>query len=222
MANPRLAVVVDHWPLVRLGIARVVERAGLRVAAECDSGRDAVERCRRAQPGLVVVGSDLTDDPVLTVAALAEVEPASRVVVLVHGGEKEQLSALLDAGADAILVRTAGPDELADAVRRVLAGERVLAPALLPALVGMVTSSGGAEPAALSGSPHRVDGATLTSRERAVLSRLAGGGTNRDIAAALYLSEATVKTHLSHIYAKLGVTDRQQAVARALALRLLA
>ena len=213
MAPGRTAVVVDHWPLVRLGIARVVERAGLRVVAECDNGQQAVNHVQRAGASLVALGSDLGDDPVTTTAALAGVQDRPRVVVLVDGGDRERLAKLLDAGADAILVRTVAPDELGDAVQRVLAGERVLSPGLLPGLLGLVPASVGS-----LGRPGQLD---LTTRERAVLRSLAGGGSNREIAADLFLSEATVKTHLSHIYAKLGVTDRQQAIARALALRLL-
>ncbi|HEX9530073.1 MAG TPA: response regulator transcription factor [Acidimicrobiales bacterium] len=214
MAPGLTAVVVDHWPLVRLGMARVIERVGLRVVAECDSGQEAVSHARRAGVALIALGSDLNDDPVATTTALVGLRDRPRVVVLVDHGDRERLAKLLEAGADGVLVRTVGPDELGDAVQRVLAGERVLGTPLLPALVGMTTDALGAAGA----GPEP----TLTARERAVLRALAGGRTNRDIAAELYMSEATVKTHLSHIYSKLGVTDRQQAVARALGLRLLA
>jgi NarL family two-component system response regulator LiaR len=102
-----------------------------------------------------------------------------------------------------------GGDELSEALDKVEAGERVIAPALLPLLVGAVTPS--------APGPDSV----LTSKEREVLASLAAGRSNQEIAEALFVTRATVKTHLAHIYAKLEAKDRHEAVARAVALGLL-
>jgi DNA-binding NarL/FixJ family response regulator len=109
--------------------------------------------------------------------------------------------------------RSSPAEELAAALRRLAAGERVLAPSLVPALVGAAGAAG----------EERVGagGGLLTGKEREVLARLAEGRSNQAIAAALHVSPATVKTHLAHIYEKLGAGDRNEAVVRAVALGLL-
>jgi DNA-binding NarL/FixJ family response regulator len=110
-------------------------------------------------------------------------------------------------GVSALLQRTVSPADLAQALDRVEQGERVIAPGLLPLLVGVVTTG--------------EDEGGLTRKEREVLARLADGLSNREIAEALYITPATVKTHLAHIYMKLGATNRQEALARAVALGVL-
>lgn len=206
-------MVVDEWPLVRLGIGQALRSLSIRVAVELAGGADAVRKVQEERAGWLILGTHRdvpTADVVRRVRAL---ETPPRVVVLIDHVSREGLSALLSNGVDALLVRSVGPDELADAVGRVDKGERVVGPALLPLLVGVLGSTGEAG----NGGPDE----TLTRKEIEVLNRLAEGRSNKDIADALFVTPATVKTHLAHIYTKLGVAGRQEAVARAVELGLL-
>lgn len=217
---PATAVVVDEWPLVRLGIGQALRSLSIRVAVELSGGADAARRVGEgAGAGWLILGTfrDAATADVVRKARALEQPP--RVVVLLDHVSRESLAGLLSLGVDALLVRSVGPEELADAVGRVDKGERVVAPALLPLLVGVLGSTGGEGDEAPAGGDGP-DGA-LTRKELEVLTRLAEGRSNKDIADALYVTPATVKTHLAHIYTKLGVAGRQEAVARAVELGLL-
>ncbi|MGH9283540.1 MAG: helix-turn-helix domain-containing protein, partial [Acidimicrobiales bacterium] len=143
-----------------------------------------------------------------------------KVLVLVDQIGREEVGALRAVGIDALLPRSVGPSDLADAITRVGRGERVVAPALLSLLVGFLgppqPSADGGGITVPAGHPE-----ALTRKELEVLARLAEGRSNREIAEALYVTPATVKSHLAHIYVKLGVAGRQEAMARAVALGLL-
>jgi two-component system, NarL family, nitrate/nitrite response regulator NarL len=208
----RLAVVMDDWPLLRLGVQAVLESLGVRVE-QAEVARDGLRALTRTAADLAVVGtmSDLTQGEVIHRAKHASRPPI--VVALVAQASRTEIGRLLGAGADALLERSVGPEQLSAALHRLAAGERVLAPSLVPALVGAVDGDGGA----------RVGGGDglLTGKEREVLARLAEGRSNQAIAAALHVTPATVKTHLAHIYEKLGAGDRHEAIARAVALGLL-
>jgi DNA-binding NarL/FixJ family response regulator len=207
------ALVVDRWALVRLGIAAVLRGVGLPVVAEAEHGRDGLQEARRTDASLLIVG--LVDDLSLPdfVRQAKALERGPAVICLVTQLDRDELSALLASGADGVLVRSAAGDELATAVGSVVAGERSLSPAVL------ALAAQGPDRTGLSADGD--DDSVLTAKEREVLAMLASGSANKDIAEALYVTPATVKTHLSHIYAKLGVGDRHEAVARAVALGLL-
>jgi DNA-binding NarL/FixJ family response regulator len=202
------AVVVDQWALVRLGITAVLEGAGVDVVAEEGSGRDGLLRARALEPALLVLGAmpDLSLTEALGQARQLPVQP--RVLVLVSALAPADVSELMSLSPDAVLVRSAGADELRDAVTRLLAGERFVSPALVSAVMD------GLQAGDVTAGP-------LTVKEIEVLARLAEGRSNQQIADALFVSSATVKTHLSNIYGKLGVANRQEALARAVALGLL-
>jgi DNA-binding NarL/FixJ family response regulator len=206
----RQSVVVDEWPLVRLGLQAILESLGTLVAGAA-MARDGLRAVAEADPELLIVGTvtDLTPSEVIYRAKQRRQPPM--VVALVAQTSRAEVGRLLGAGADALLERSVGAEELEDALQRLAAGERVLAPSLVPALVGAVDGEGGAQ----------VGGSLLTAKEREVLARLAEGRSNRAIAAALHVTTATVKTHLAHIYEKLGAGDRNEAVVRAVALGLL-
>lgn len=216
--TPASAVVVDEWPLVRLGIGQALRSLSIRVEIELSGAADAVRRLVEAEVGWLILGTyrDVSATDVIRKARALDRPP--RVVVLLDQVNRESLASLLSLGVDALLVRSVGPEELADAVGRVAKGERVVAPSLLPLLVGVLGTTGpeGDE----AGDGGAAEGG-LTRKELEVLTRLAEGRSNRDIADALYVTPATVKTHLAHIYTKLGVTGRQEAVARAVELGLL-
>jgi len=201
-------VIVDPWPLVRLGIGRALPGLSYRVVAESAGAADAPADIARTSPSLVVLGANVGDDgPPVVEAAKAR---GAFALAIVGRARRDELVALAGAGADGIITAGVEPAELASAADRVLAGERVLAPSLLPALVGAV------------GPPTERPGdrELLTDRERQVLSCLVRGARNDQIASQLFMSPSTVKTHLNHIYAKLGVNGRHEALARAVELGL--
>ncbi|HEX6674910.1 MAG TPA: response regulator transcription factor [Actinomycetes bacterium] len=206
----RRAVVVDEWPLVRLGLEVVMGALGA-TSTPAALARDGLRAVADAEADLLIVGTvtDLTPSELIRRAKQRWL-PLT-VVALVGQVSQAEVGRLLGAGADAMLRRSVGAEELEDALRRLAAGERVLAPSLVPALVGAVDGEGGAQ----------VGGGLLTAKEREVLARLAEGRSNAAIAAALHVTPATVKTHLAHIYEKLGAGDRNEALVRAVALGLL-
>jgi DNA-binding NarL/FixJ family response regulator len=203
------AVIVDQWALVRIGIAAVLTGRGIEVTAEAEHGRDGIARARADKADLLVLGNHLDRPALEVVTEAATLTPPPNVVLLLTNPTRDEMAALLAAGADALLVRSVAGEELADALDRIDQGERVIAPALLPLLVGAV--------ALTDPSPD----SPLTGKEREVLAALAAGNSNQEIADALFVTRATVKTHLAHIYAKLEAKDRHDAVARAVALGLL-
>lgn len=207
---PGPAVVVDDWPLVRIGIGQALRAAGVRVVAETGSGEQAMRRFLDDEATLLVIGA-VRDVPPRELVRRAKERHGWVVVLLDHVG-RDELVSIASEGADALLVRSGTPDDVADALARIERGERVISPALVPLLVGVR----GATPEA-----HDTGDGVLTRKELEVLARLAQGLSNREIADVLYITPATVKTHLAHIYTKLGVTGRQEALAKAVSLGLL-
>lgn len=200
----RTAVIVEQWGLVRLGIGAVLRANEVEVVAEEGRARDGLARGRTEEPDLVVFGAHL-DVPVAEAVRLAAaMAPTPRILVLLDAATRDDLAAVFSAGADGALLRSVSGDELSDAVHRLLDGERVLSPAFVHVMAGMSTAAA-------------VDDGALTPKEREVLALLARGRSNRQMADELFISGATVKTHLAHLYEKLGVRDRQQAIERALA-----
>ena len=196
-----------------MGVSKVLSDEEVRVVSEVADGAAALAAVRSYSPDILVVGGHEGGQADITRQAIAAVE-GLRCLVLVPAGEERDLRLVLLAGARAVLPRTVAPEELRDAVHRVLAGDHVVSPSLLPR---MFESNGNGNGVA---APSR--GATvLTLREREIVRLLGAGRTNAEIAAALFVSAATVKTHLAHIYEKLGVRSRYDALGRAVALGLL-
>src|SRR3954469_13536444 len=210
VGNDLTAVVVDEWELVGAGVSGVLAELGVATVARARDSRAGVRAARQAKADIVVMGT-CTDGPLgQGLRAARALNPMPRVFLLVTAADHDELPHLLASGADAILIRSSTLEELADSFGRAVKGERVIAPALLPTLLGSVT------PKLLAPSKK-----VLTKREEDMLSRIAQGRTNREIAEELFLGEETVKSHLSKLYAKLDATDRRDAVARALAVGLL-
>jgi DNA-binding NarL/FixJ family response regulator len=204
------AVVLDELALVRAGIAAVLRARGIEVAVETRSGREAVSVATVERPDLVVAGlpADLAVADV--VRRLVRLRPAPAVLVLLPPAQDAVVRYLFALGSRAIALRTCEPEELGAMVDAVAEGERFVAPALHGSLAGTE----------LPPLDDRTDD-VLTSREREVLVLLAEGRTNREIAAALSVTLATVKSHLVRVYAKLEAGNRNQALGRAVALGLL-
>jgi DNA-binding NarL/FixJ family response regulator len=221
--TPRPAVVVDELALLRLGLATllteaVAEPAGGRgprvvIVGDAAGGREGAELLQLHGAELIVVGSPADMPLVEAVRRARAVSETVLVVALLGTADLGSVALVVEAGADGVALRGAGPDDLREALQTVLAGGRYVAPMLSSGLVGQ-----------LEAVPDPGDGAQdlLTYREREVLALLAGGSTNREIAASLSVTVATVKSHLVHLYAKLEVRNRQEALSRAVGLGLLA
>jgi DNA-binding NarL/FixJ family response regulator len=210
--NPTIrAIVVDEFALVRLGVTAVLEPLGIDVVGDTHSGRELVSRTAVDRPDLVVVGTP-ADLPLVDV--VERLKRRAVVVGLVTRASEQDVGLLVALGVDGIALRNGSTEELATVVERVLQGEKVVVPALLPALAGRLRLRTHAEGDA--------GAALLTFREREVLAFLAEGRTNREIAGALSVSVATVKSHLVHIYDKLGAANRNDAIGRAVAAGILA
>ncbi len=207
----RSALVVDEWALFRQGVRSVLAAAGIATVDDVAGTADALLRLWSLKPDLLVAGSPAQGSLADLVARAKQAQPSVAVLALLPVAEAGQFRSVLAAGADSVLTRTAGPDELEDAVRRLAAGERVLTAAAV--LTGMMEGVVGEPAAAAEG--------LLTAKEREVLWFLVQDKSNREIAAALVVSEATVKSHLSRVYEKLKVSGRREAVRRAMELGIL-
>ncbi|SEG88734.1 DNA-binding response regulator, NarL/FixJ family, contains REC and HTH domains [Thermomonospora echinospora] len=197
----RLLIVDDH-PIVRGGLRAAFEtEPDIEVAGEAATGREGIERA--AALGVDVVLMDLRMpemDGVAAITALRSSHPGIKTLVLTtFDGDVDVLPAI-EAGATGYLLKDAPTEELLRAVRAAAAGEPVLSPSVASRLMGQV---------------RRPVKAALTDREIQVLTLVAGGASNRQAAAKLFISEASIKTHLLHIYDKLGVRDRAAAVGEA-------
>lgn len=202
----RLRVVIaDDQPLMRAGFKAVLEATGdIEVVAEAGTGEEAVEAATRHAPDVVLM--DIRMPGMDGIEATRRL-PRQRVLILTTFGLDEYIVDALRAGASGFLLKDAPTQEVVRAVRAVAAGDAVLAPAVTRQLLDQV---GRRLPAAVSRTPEELR--HLTERERQVLGMLATGLTNAEISTALVLSEATVKTHVSHLLGKLGLRDRVQAV----------
>ncbi|MFI8308655.1 response regulator [Streptomyces sp. NPDC085927] len=197
-------LIVDDHPVVRDGLRGMFESApGFRVLGEAANGVEALERAAALDPDVVLM--DLRMPGGSGVDAIRELtRRGARAEVLVlttYDTDSDTLPAI-EAGATGYLLKDAPREELFAAVRAAAEGRTVLSPAVASRLVSAVRAPAAAP---LSAPP--------SAREREVLALVARGTSNREIARELFISEATVKTHLTHLYAKLGVKDRAAAVA---------
>jgi DNA-binding NarL/FixJ family response regulator len=202
----RLRVVIaDDQPMMRAGFKAVLEATGsIEVVAEAGTGEEAVLATRRHDPDVVLMDIRM---PGLDGIEATRRLPGQRVLILTTFGLDEYIIEALRAGASGFLLKDAPTQEVVDAVRAVAAGDAVLAPAVTRQLLDQVSRR---LPAAMSRDVEGLD--ELTDREQQVLRMLAVGLSNAEIAEALVLSEATVKTHVSNLLGKLGLRDRVQAV----------
>jgi DNA-binding NarL/FixJ family response regulator len=207
-------VIADDQPLMRAGFKAVLEATGnIEVVAEAGTGAEAVEAAGRHRPDVVLMDIRMPEmDGIEATRRL----PRDRILILTTFGLDDYIIAALRAGASGFLLKDAPTAELVQAVRAVAAGDAVLSPAVTRRLLDQV---GRRLPAAVTQSPAAL--AQLTDRERDVLGLLAGGLSNSEIARALVVSEATVKTHVSNLLGKLGLRDRVQAVIYAYETRLI-
>ncbi|MEU7529099.1 response regulator transcription factor [Saccharothrix sp. NPDC042600] len=205
-------VVADDQVLVRTGFRMILSADGIDVVAEAADGEQAVAAVRRTRPDVVLMDIRMPelDGLEATRRILAGRPDEPRVIMLTTFDLDHYVYAALAAGASGFLLKDVTPEHLVSAVRLVRTGDALLAPTITRRLVERFAHRDDAGTPAV----HR-DLAALTPRELEVLGMLARGLSNAELAGRLHLSEATVKTHIARILAKLGLRDRVQAVIAA-------
>lgn len=205
-ADPRVSLlIVDDHPVVRDGLRGMFESApGFTVLGEASNGVEAVAKAAELDPDVVLMDLRMPGGGgVDAIRELARGGARARILVLTTYDTDSDTLPAIEAGATGYLLKDAPREELFTAVRAAAEGRAVLSPAVATRLVGAVRA------------PRTPAAEPLSAREREVLALVARGTSNREIARELFISEATVKTHLTHLYAKLGVNDRAAAVATA-------
>ena len=193
-AKARVLLVDDH-ALLRTGVANIINHEpDLHVVAEAENGVEAITAYERHQPDVTLLDLRMpVMEGVEVVRQIRERDPRARVIILTTYDTDDEISQALKAGAKAYVLKDISADDLVACIRDVLAGKTYLAPAAAAKLAEGVT---------------RVQ---LTPRELSTLRLLADGKANKEIANELDISERTVKTHLAHLFEKLGVTSRTEA-----------
>ena len=204
-------VIADDQELVREGFRMIIEREeDLEVVGQAGDGQAAIELARSASPDVLLMDLRMPkmDGLEATRRILAAPGPP-RILVLTTFDRNDYVYAAMKAGASGFLLKTAPPARLTDAVRTVAAGEALLAPTITRRLIEEFVS----RPAPGHTTPGALD--ELTEREREVLKLIARGLSNAEIAQELFVTDATVKTHVNHLLQKLNLRDRVQAVVLA-------
>jgi two-component system NarL family response regulator len=189
-------LLVDDHALLRTGVANIInQEPDLWVVAEAGNGVEAIDAYERYLPDVTLLDLRMpVMEGVEAVRRIRERHPAARVIVLTTYDTDEEISRALKAGAKAYVLKDISADDLVNCIRDVLAGKTYLAPAAAAKLAERVTQ------------------VQLTPRELAALQLMANGSSNKEIAVALNISERTVKSHLAHLFEKLQVTSRTEAV----------
>ncbi|TDD21148.1 response regulator [Nonomuraea diastatica] len=201
-AGPIGLLIVDDHPVVRDGLSSMFARdPEFEVLGEAADGAEAVRLAQALRPDVILMDLRMPGmDGVSAIRELAERGSEARVLVLTTYDTDSHVLPAIEAGATGYLLKDAPRDELSRAVRAAARGEAVLAPSVAALLMNRVRAP--------------VPG-PLSPREVEVLQLVASGATNREAAARLFLTEATIKSHMLNIYAKLGVNDRAAAVTEA-------
>jgi DNA-binding NarL/FixJ family response regulator len=200
-------VIADDQTVVRAGLRMILEaQNGIEVVGEAEDGAEAVDTVRMLLPDVALMDIRMPVlDGIEATRRIAESGSATRVLVLTTYGLDENVDDALKAGASGFLLKTDPPERLVDAVRVVAGGDALLAPEITRRLIDHFVA--GSHPARSAPELEQ-----LTARELDVLQLLARGQTNGEIAATLFVSEGTAKTHVARILAKLDLRDRTQAV----------
>jgi two-component system, NarL family, response regulator len=196
MSEPRLRVlVVDDHPLMRIGLrARIDAEPDMEVVAEAGDGPAAIAAYTLHKPDITLLDLRLPgmDGPQI-ITVIRQADPGAKIIILTTYDADEDVYRAVQAGARGYLLKGTFAEGILEAIRNVHAGRRLIAPEVAARLADRVSSP------------------SLTSREVAVLELVAKGMSNKEIGAALFVSETTIKYHLKNIYAKLGASDRTEA-----------
>ena len=213
MDKIRIIFAEDHV-LVREGTRQLLDRhEDLEVVGEAADGIEAVELVRKLSPDLAILDISMPRmGGIEATKRIKEISPSTSILILTAYDDDQYVFALLEAGAAGYLLKDVSSDELLRAIRAVHAGEPVLHPAIARKVLARFADKKG------EGAKQHANGASLSSRETEVLRLAAKGMSNAAIAQELALSTRTVQVHLTHIFAKLGVASRTEAVITALRL----
>jgi DNA-binding NarL/FixJ family response regulator len=201
-------MLVDDQEMVRVGFRMILQaESDLSIVAEAGDGATAVDLVAAARPDVVLMDVRMPRmDGIEACRLIRDRRPDTRVMMLTTFDLHDYVHAALRAGASGFMLKDAPAEQLVDAIRIVASGDALLAPSITQALIDEIARQPVSDPSAYPGL------ATLTERELDVIRLMAKGRSNAEIAAELYLGEATIKTHVGHILAKLGARDRVQAV----------
>ena len=201
-------MLVDDQEMVRVGFRMILEaESDLSIVGEAADGAAAIEIAKRAKPDVILMDVRMPRvDGIEACAAIRDQHPSTMVMMLTTFDLDDYVHAALRAGASGFMLKDAPAEQLVEAIRVIARGDALLAPSVTRALIDEIARQPVSDPSAFPGLD------TLTDRELEVLRLMATGRSNAEIATELYLGEATIKTHVGHILAKLGARDRVQAV----------
>ena len=204
-SNPIRVMIVDDHDMVRRGLAAFLKiKADLELVGEASNGQEALRVCEQVRPDVLLMDLVMPGmDGTAATRVIRERWPQVQVIALTSFQEQEMVREILQAGAIGYLLKNVSVDDLAEAIRAAYAGQSTVAPEVTQALVQAV-------------SQGPTPGHDLTSREREVLALMVEGLSNPEIAGRLSVSRSTARAHVSNILAKLGVSNRAEAVALAL------
>jgi DNA-binding NarL/FixJ family response regulator len=211
-------LIADDQKIVREGLVSLIGLLpGIIVVGAATDGDDAVRQALELEPDVVLMDLNMPRcNGVEATEQLRRLRPEARVVVLTTYSDDSWVFSALQAGARGFLTKDAGPDEILRAITDVAAGHAQLDPAVQRRLLDALTAPGVSPGSASVTEPEGAEPPEgLTPREAEVLAHIAAGESNAEIAAALFVSEATVKTHINHIFSKTGLRDRAQLVGYA-------
>jgi two-component system NarL family response regulator len=200
MNTPIRILLADDHPSLRTGLASILNaQPDISVVAEADSGPDAIAATKSAKPDVIIMDLRMPGgDGIDAIKELVKRDPDVKVLVLTTFDNEEDVFSALEAGARGYILKDTTREEIIEAVRQVHAGNRFLPPAIAARLADRMIRPG------------------LTPRELDVLRLVSRGRTNKEIAAAMFISDETVKSHMKGLFNKLGVHDRAEAIAVAL------
>lgn len=198
-------VIVDDQSLVRAGLRMILDQTpDLEVVGEAADGRQALDLIARTRPDVALMDIRMPVlDGIEATRRIAATDAGTRVLMLTTFGEDRQVVESMRAGASGFLLKDVDPPDLVHAISVVARGDALLAPAIVRRLIERFTAAPMRSPALLS---------VLTEREREILTQLTRGLSNEEIGSTLFISPATVKTHVTRVLSKLGLRDRTQAV----------
>jgi len=208
MTEPTTVVIADDHPMIRQGLRLTLDQLpGIQVIGEATTGRQAVELAESLQPDVLIMDLNMPDgNGIDATRALTQSSPHVKVLILTMFDDDASVFQAMRAGARGYLLKGAGEQEIERAIRGVADGEAIFGPAVAQRVLDFLSGTAPRQPAAFP---------ELSEREREVLSLLAEGRSNPDIARRLYLSPKTVRNHVSNIFTKLQVADRAQAIIKA-------